>query len=223
MYFLLFLHSLVLNASGLFTLSCYDLVVFYPPGLKRRKTIKTKMWKRKNESRRTGGVSSVGTRATLGETVLSIATSNRGLPEHQVQETCLFKLSDTKTDRHNFNYFSETTLKVPLSSPPAPHMVRTIVNSQSIPIPQAAADGTGRTRQPSECVSVKVRYKTEALQKEEKIHSLVLTLWAWIITRQEKKQPNVMTSYMNISILMRKKCHINSNFKWYPDHVLLWA
>ncbi|XP_008280014.1 terminal uridylyltransferase 4 isoform X2 [Stegastes partitus] len=34
---------------------------------------------------------------------------------------------------------------------PAPHMVRTIVNSQSIPIPQAAADCPLRTRQPSEC------------------------------------------------------------------------
>lgn len=35
----------------------------------------------------------------------------------------------------------------------APHMVRSIVSSQSIPIPQAAADCPGRTRQPSECVS----------------------------------------------------------------------
>ncbi|XP_070688136.1 terminal uridylyltransferase 4 [Pempheris klunzingeri] len=34
---------------------------------------------------------------------------------------------------------------------PAPHMVRPIVSSQSIPIPQAAADGPGRTRQASEC------------------------------------------------------------------------
>uniref|UniRef100_A0AAQ5YPT6 CCHC-type domain-containing protein n=1 Tax=Amphiprion ocellaris TaxID=80972 RepID=A0AAQ5YPT6_AMPOC len=34
---------------------------------------------------------------------------------------------------------------------PAPHMVRTIVNSQSIPTPQVAADCPGRTRQPSEC------------------------------------------------------------------------
>ncbi|XP_051803116.1 terminal uridylyltransferase 4 [Acanthochromis polyacanthus] len=34
---------------------------------------------------------------------------------------------------------------------PAPHMVRTVVNSQSIPTPQAAADCPGRTRQPSEC------------------------------------------------------------------------
>ncbi|KAM3875768.1 terminal uridylyltransferase 4 [Diretmus argenteus] len=34
---------------------------------------------------------------------------------------------------------------------PAPHMVRTIVSSQSIPIPQAAPDRPGRTRQPSEC------------------------------------------------------------------------
>uniref|UniRef100_A0A667YV52 RNA uridylyltransferase n=1 Tax=Myripristis murdjan TaxID=586833 RepID=A0A667YV52_9TELE len=34
---------------------------------------------------------------------------------------------------------------------PAPHMVRTIVSSQSIPIPQATPDRPGRTRQPSEC------------------------------------------------------------------------
>lgn len=34
---------------------------------------------------------------------------------------------------------------------PAPHMVRNIVGSQSIPIPQAAVDVPGRTRQPSEC------------------------------------------------------------------------
>ncbi|XP_056131805.1 terminal uridylyltransferase 4 isoform X2 [Lampris incognitus] len=34
---------------------------------------------------------------------------------------------------------------------PAPHMVRTIVSSQSIPIPQTAPDRPGRTRQPSEC------------------------------------------------------------------------
>uniref|UniRef100_A0A7N6C617 RNA uridylyltransferase n=1 Tax=Anabas testudineus TaxID=64144 RepID=A0A7N6C617_ANATE len=34
---------------------------------------------------------------------------------------------------------------------PAPHLVRAVVSSQSIPIPQAAADCSGRTRQPSEC------------------------------------------------------------------------
>ncbi|XP_047231094.1 terminal uridylyltransferase 4 isoform X2 [Girardinichthys multiradiatus] len=34
---------------------------------------------------------------------------------------------------------------------PIPHMVRSMANSQSIPIPQAAADSPGRTRQPSEC------------------------------------------------------------------------
>ncbi|XP_062251236.1 terminal uridylyltransferase 4 isoform X1 [Platichthys flesus] len=34
---------------------------------------------------------------------------------------------------------------------PAPHMVRAMVSSQSIPIPQAAADCPGRTRQASEC------------------------------------------------------------------------
>ncbi|XP_068445814.1 terminal uridylyltransferase 4 [Clinocottus analis] len=34
---------------------------------------------------------------------------------------------------------------------PAPHMVRAVVSSQSIPIPQTAADRPGRTRQPSEC------------------------------------------------------------------------
>ncbi|XP_067369100.1 terminal uridylyltransferase 4 isoform X2 [Channa argus] len=33
----------------------------------------------------------------------------------------------------------------------AQHMVRAVVSSQSIPIPQAAADCPGRTRQPSEC------------------------------------------------------------------------
>ncbi|XP_027145901.1 terminal uridylyltransferase 4 isoform X3 [Larimichthys crocea] len=41
-------------------------------------------------------------------------------------------------------------LKQRTTGAPAPHMVRTIV-SQSIPIPQAAADCPGRTRQPSEC------------------------------------------------------------------------
>ncbi|KAM4629544.1 terminal uridylyltransferase 4 [Polymixia lowei] len=34
---------------------------------------------------------------------------------------------------------------------PAPHMVRTMVSSQSIPIPQTTPDRPGRTRQPSEC------------------------------------------------------------------------
>uniref|UniRef100_A0A673AYW8 Terminal uridylyl transferase 4 n=1 Tax=Sphaeramia orbicularis TaxID=375764 RepID=A0A673AYW8_9TELE len=34
-----------------------------------------------------------------------------------------------------------------------PHMVRSMVSSQSIPIPQSSTDGTSRTRQPSECVS----------------------------------------------------------------------
>ncbi|KAM4548007.1 terminal uridylyltransferase 4 isoform 2-T2 [Odontesthes bonariensis] len=33
----------------------------------------------------------------------------------------------------------------------APHMVRTVVSSQSIPVPQTAVDCPGRTRQPSEC------------------------------------------------------------------------
>ncbi|XP_029985453.1 terminal uridylyltransferase 4 isoform X3 [Sphaeramia orbicularis] len=32
-----------------------------------------------------------------------------------------------------------------------PHMVRSMVSSQSIPIPQSSTDGTSRTRQPSEC------------------------------------------------------------------------
>ena len=35
----------------------------------------------------------------------------------------------------------------------APHMVRAVVGSQSIPVPQTAVDCPGRTRQPSECVS----------------------------------------------------------------------
>ncbi|XP_027883781.1 terminal uridylyltransferase 4 [Xiphophorus couchianus] len=34
---------------------------------------------------------------------------------------------------------------------PTPLMVRSVANSQSIPIPQTAADSPGRTRQPSEC------------------------------------------------------------------------
>uniref|UniRef100_A0A3P9GYH2 CCHC-type domain-containing protein n=1 Tax=Oryzias latipes TaxID=8090 RepID=A0A3P9GYH2_ORYLA len=34
---------------------------------------------------------------------------------------------------------------------PAPHMVRPMVSSQSIPVPQAGVDCPGRTRQPSEC------------------------------------------------------------------------
>ncbi|XP_038570960.1 terminal uridylyltransferase 4 isoform X2 [Micropterus salmoides] len=42
-------------------------------------------------------------------------------------------------------------LKQRTTGAPAPHMVRTVVSSQSIPIPQAAADCPGRTRQPSEC------------------------------------------------------------------------
>ncbi|XP_040896194.1 terminal uridylyltransferase 4 [Toxotes jaculatrix] len=42
-------------------------------------------------------------------------------------------------------------LKQRTAGAPAPHMVRTMVSSQSIPIPQAAADCPGRTRQPSEC------------------------------------------------------------------------
>ncbi|MEQ2202530.1 hypothetical protein XENOCAPTIV_005312, partial [Xenoophorus captivus] len=43
---------------------------------------------------------------------------------------------------------------------PIPHMVRSVANSQSIPIPQAAADSPGRTRQPSECVSSLVTPQT---------------------------------------------------------------
>uniref|UniRef100_A0A8D3D3U4 CCHC-type domain-containing protein n=1 Tax=Scophthalmus maximus TaxID=52904 RepID=A0A8D3D3U4_SCOMX len=42
-------------------------------------------------------------------------------------------------------------LKQRVAGAPAPHMVRTMVSSQSIPIPQAAADYPGRTRQSSEC------------------------------------------------------------------------
>lgn len=42
-------------------------------------------------------------------------------------------------------------LKQRNAGPPAPHMVRSMVSSQSIPIPQSSTDGTGRTRQPSEC------------------------------------------------------------------------
>ncbi|XP_076010555.1 terminal uridylyltransferase 4 [Genypterus blacodes] len=42
-------------------------------------------------------------------------------------------------------------LKQRASGVPVPHMVRSIVSSQSIPIPQAAAECAGRSRQPSEC------------------------------------------------------------------------
>ncbi|KAM6938212.1 terminal uridylyltransferase 4 isoform 1-T2 [Lycodopsis pacificus] len=42
-------------------------------------------------------------------------------------------------------------LKQMTAGAPVPHMVRTVVSSQSIPIPQTAADCPGRTRQPSEC------------------------------------------------------------------------
>ncbi|XP_037553824.1 terminal uridylyltransferase 4 [Nematolebias whitei] len=42
-------------------------------------------------------------------------------------------------------------LKQRNAGPPAPHMVRAVASSQSIPIPQSAADGPGRTRQLSEC------------------------------------------------------------------------
>uniref|UniRef100_A0A3Q1HDJ2 RNA uridylyltransferase n=1 Tax=Anabas testudineus TaxID=64144 RepID=A0A3Q1HDJ2_ANATE len=42
-------------------------------------------------------------------------------------------------------------LKQRAAGPQAPHLVRAVVSSQSIPIPQAAADCSGRTRQPSEC------------------------------------------------------------------------
>nr|XP_014266867.1 terminal uridylyltransferase 4 isoform X2 [Maylandia zebra] len=42
-------------------------------------------------------------------------------------------------------------LKQRAAGAPASHMVRTIVSSQSIPIPQTAADCPGRTRQASEC------------------------------------------------------------------------
>uniref|UniRef100_A0A3Q0STG0 Terminal uridylyl transferase 4 n=1 Tax=Amphilophus citrinellus TaxID=61819 RepID=A0A3Q0STG0_AMPCI len=42
-------------------------------------------------------------------------------------------------------------LKQRTAGAPASHMVRTLVSSQSIAIPQTAADCPGRTRQPSEC------------------------------------------------------------------------
>ncbi|XP_056270531.1 terminal uridylyltransferase 4 [Pseudoliparis swirei] len=42
-------------------------------------------------------------------------------------------------------------LKQRTAGAPAPHMARTGVSSQSIPIPHTAADRPGRTRQPSEC------------------------------------------------------------------------
>ncbi|KAK5869454.1 hypothetical protein PBY51_024169 [Eleginops maclovinus] len=42
-------------------------------------------------------------------------------------------------------------LKQRTAGAPAPHMVRSVVSSQSIPIPKTAADCPGRTRQPSEC------------------------------------------------------------------------
>lgn len=69
-------------------------------------------------------------------------------------------------DKIRLTYF-EDELKVASASAylasyssSATHMVRTIVSSQSIPIPQTAADCPGRTRQPSECVSMKVRLYT---------------------------------------------------------------
>uniref|UniRef100_A0A3B3U1Q0 CCHC-type domain-containing protein n=1 Tax=Poecilia latipinna TaxID=48699 RepID=A0A3B3U1Q0_9TELE len=42
-------------------------------------------------------------------------------------------------------------LKQRNAAAPTPLMVRSVANSQSIPIPPAAADSPGRTRQPSEC------------------------------------------------------------------------
>lgn len=58
---------------------------------------------------------------------------------------------------HILRYINLTCIKLPslISSSPAPHIVRTIVSSQSIPIPQVSADDPGRARQPSECVSTK--------------------------------------------------------------------
>ncbi|XP_074524138.1 terminal uridylyltransferase 4 isoform X2 [Halichoeres trimaculatus] len=69
--------------------------------------------------------------------------------EREPKDRRCFQCGDTGHVRRDCPEYRH--LKQRTAGAPAPHMVRTIVNSQSIPIPQAAADGPGRTRQPSEC------------------------------------------------------------------------
>ncbi|CAJ1059444.1 terminal uridylyltransferase 4 [Xyrichtys novacula] len=69
--------------------------------------------------------------------------------EREPKDRRCFQCGDTGHVRRDCPEYRH--LKQRAAGAPAPHMVRTIVSSQSIPIPQAAADGPGRTRQPSEC------------------------------------------------------------------------
>uniref|UniRef100_UPI003AAA676E terminal uridylyltransferase 4 isoform X1 n=1 Tax=Centroberyx gerrardi TaxID=166262 RepID=UPI003AAA676E len=69
--------------------------------------------------------------------------------EREPRERRCFQCGDmghVRRDCPEYRHLRQRTTGVP-----APHMVRTIVSSQSIPIPQATPDRPGRTRQPSEC------------------------------------------------------------------------
>lgn len=74
------------------------------PGLRRRKTTKTRTLRRRSGSRRIGDVSSVGTWVTYAGTVPNTAISNRGPSEHQVsperKDTKYDSISVILTDMH---------------------------------------------------------------------------------------------------------------------------
>lgn len=89
------------------------------PGWRRRKTTKTRTWKRTSGTRRTGVVSSVGRWVTSGGTVPSTATSNRGPPEPQVSTIPTYDLHvqrgfvyDLKRSSHADRYRAKINLPV---------------------------------------------------------------------------------------------------------------
>ncbi|XP_068175709.1 terminal uridylyltransferase 4 isoform X2 [Antennarius striatus] len=70
-------------------------------------------------------------------------------PEREPKDRRCFQCGDMGHVRRDCPEYRH--LKQRVGGAPASHMVRTITSSQSIPIPQPAADSPGRTRHPSEC------------------------------------------------------------------------
>ncbi|XP_034035296.1 terminal uridylyltransferase 4 [Thalassophryne amazonica] len=70
--------------------------------------------------------------------------------EREPKDRCCFQcgcVGHVRRDCPEYRHLKQRTA----GAPAAPHAVRTVVSSQSIPVPPTPADCTGRTRQPSEC------------------------------------------------------------------------
>ncbi|XP_041861938.1 terminal uridylyltransferase 4 isoform X2 [Melanotaenia boesemani] len=69
--------------------------------------------------------------------------------EREPKDRRCFQCGDTGHVRRDCPEYRH--LKQRNAGAPAPHMVRTVMSSQNIPLPPTSGDGPGRTRQPSEC------------------------------------------------------------------------